>query len=210
MSSPPTPNPARPGPKPRLTRDQVLQTALDLIDDDGPAAFSMRRVADELGVGVMTLYGYVRNREEMIEGITGLAFAELGQESEPEPHWERRLHADTTALYSLCRRHPHIVPLVLDQTTASPGLFRIRERMLGTLQAAGFDQPTALMALGVLTSYALGFGRSQAPPPIDLPERIRELPAAEFPHLSAAADHYATHLSTAAFEFGLDLSCSRG
>jgi hypothetical protein len=58
----------------------------------------------------------------------------------------------------------------------------------------------------VLTSYALGFGGTQAgAAPIDLPERIRELPATDFPHLSAAADRYAAHLSDQAFEYGLEL-----
>jgi hypothetical protein len=77
--------------------------------------------------------------------------------------------------------------------------------MLGTLLAAGFDGATALHALGILTSYALGFGGAQAgAAPIDLPDRIRELPASEFPHLAEAADRYSTHLSDEAFEQGLE------
>jgi AcrR family transcriptional regulator len=177
-----------------------------LIDRDGPEPFSMRRVADELGMGVMTLYGYVRNKEEMVEGVTALAFAELQGGTPANATWEDRLRTEALQLHSLCRLHPNLVTLVLAQTSASPGLFRIRERMLGTLLAAGFDEVTALHALGVLTSYALGFGGTQAgAAPIDLPERIRELPAADFPHLSAAAERYATHLSDEAFEYGLEL-----
>jgi AcrR family transcriptional regulator len=168
----------------------VLEAALRVIDRERPEAFTMRRVADELGMGVMTLYGYVRNKEEILEGITSLALGQGPRETPPGAGWEERVRTDVQHLHDLCRRHPNLVTLVLGQTAASPGLFRLRERMLGTMLAAGFDDRTALHALGILTSYALGFGGAQAgAAPIDHPERIRELPPAEFPHLTDAAEH---------------------
>jgi AcrR family transcriptional regulator len=177
-----------------------------VIDRDGPELFSMRRIADELGMGTMTLYGYVRNKEEVVEGVTALAFAELHREVPSAAGWEAQLRSEVESLHDLCRRHPNLVTLVLGQTSASPGLFRLREQMLGALLGAGFDEVTALHALGVLTSYALGFGGTQsARAPIDLPERIRELPATDFPNLSHTAERYATHLSDQAFEYGLEL-----
>jgi AcrR family transcriptional regulator len=177
-----------------------------MLDRDGPSAFSMRRLAEELGVGVMTLYGYVRNRDEVLAGITARAFAAVQRSASDELGWVDRLRADAEDLYRFCKRHPHVVQLVLEQTSAAPGLFRLRERMLGTLHAAGFDQATALHALGVLTSYTLCFGRARGSTvPIELPERIRELPADAFPHLAAAADRYDLHLSDEAFEYGLGL-----
>jgi AcrR family transcriptional regulator len=176
-----------------------------VIDGAPPEAFTMRRVADELGMGVMTLYGYVRNKDEILEGVTALALAEGHPQPPPDASWEEQVRTDVAHLHDLCRRHPNLVTLVLGQTTASPGLFRLRERMLGTLLATGFDDETALHALGILTTYALGFGSAQAgAAPIDLPERIRELPASDFPHLADAADRYAVHLSDEAFERGLE------
>jgi hypothetical protein len=98
------------------------------------------------------------------------------------------------------------VQLVLRQMSAAPGLFSLRERLLATLHDAGFSQTAALHALGVLTSYAVGFGALQTgATQIDSPERIRELPAGEFPHLAGAAERYAEHLSEDAFAHGLDL-----
>jgi hypothetical protein len=174
-------------------------------------------------MGVMTLYGYVRSKEEILEGVTGLAFAEVATGSPGrgsagsgpqrgrraaarDASWDEQLRWEIRNLHGLCRRHPNLVTLVLAQSSASPGLFRMRERMLGVLLGAGFPQATALHALGVLCSYALGFGGAQAgAAPIDLPERIRELPAAEFPNLAATADGYTAHLSDEAFEYGLEL-----
>jgi AcrR family transcriptional regulator len=205
MSSAPDRSPARPGPRPRYARDQVLATALRLIDSEEPQAFTMRRVADELGMGVMTLYGYVRNKEEIVEGVTSLAFAEQPRDLPPDANWQDRLRTEIKQLYDVSRRHPHLVTLILAQTSAPPGLFRLRERLLGTLHAAGFGEPRALHALGVLTSYALGFGGLRAGGAIDLPDRIRELPLDDFPHLHTVADGYEQHLSDEAFTYGLEL-----
>jgi AcrR family transcriptional regulator len=199
---------SRPGPRPRFTRDQVLTMALELIDREQPEAFTMRRVADELGMGVMTLYGYVLDKDEMIEGVTALAFAELDGRVPVDAGWEERLRDEVDQLYRVSRRHPHLVALILAQTSASPGMFRLRERMLATLLDAGFDELGALQALGILTSYALGFASLRAGAAIDLPERIRELPVEGFPRLHDAADRYAAHLGDEAFKHGLDLLLS--
>ena len=71
---------------------------------------------------------------------------------------------------------------------------------------AGFTDTAALHALGVLCNYALGFAAAQAlAAPIDLPERMSELPDDQFPSLSRLAEIYSIHLSDEAFTFGLDL-----
>ncbi|HEX6388587.1 MAG TPA: helix-turn-helix domain-containing protein [Solirubrobacteraceae bacterium] len=177
------PDPSRPGPRPRFTREQVLAAALRVIDREQPDAFTMRRVADELGVGVMTLYGYVRNKDEILEGVTALAIA-----AEPEPaagaSWDERLRGDAELLYALCRRHPNLVRLVMRQASGAPGLGQVRERMREALEGAGFGELAAQHALGALTSYAIGFG------------------ALAFRHGSADVP---AHLSDAAFAYGLDL-----
>lgn len=183
----------------------MLESALELIDREPPEAFTMRRVAEQLGMGVMTLYGYVRNKEEMVEGVTALAFAKLGGEAPAGGDWESWTRSEVERLYAVSRRHPHLVTLILAQASASPGMFRLRERLLATLLSAGFEEQRALQALGVLTSYAVGFGGLRVSAVIDLPERIRELPSAEFPHLHDAADRYADHLSDEAFAYGLGL-----
>jgi AcrR family transcriptional regulator len=198
------PDRTRPGPRPRFTREQVLVAALRVIDRGPPDAFTMRRVADELGMGVMTLYGYVRSKEEILESVTARELAAAAP-TEADAGWDERLRSDVEHLFDLCRRHPNLAQLVLRQISAAPGLFALRERMLATLHEAGFEQTPALHALGILTSYALGFAALQSgTTQIDSPERIRELPAQDFPNLAAAADRYAEHLSAEAFAHGLD------
>ncbi|ORV48912.1 TetR family transcriptional regulator [Mycobacterium florentinum] len=200
--------PAKRGPRPRFTREEVLKAALRVIDAEPPEAFTMRRVADELGMGVMTLYGYVRNKEEILEGVTVLLFAEAHRPTSTV-NWDQQLRTEVRTLHTIGRRHPNLVTLVLAQRSATPGMFSIRERIVAALLDAGLTEILALHGLGVLCNYALGFAGAQAAAaPIDLPDRIRELPGDTFPRLSALAGNYSAHLSDEAFEFGLDLLVS--
>lgn len=201
--------PAKRGPRPRFTRDEVLAAALRVIDAVPPNAFTMRSVADELGMGVMTLYGYVRSKEEILAGLVALLMSDAHRTATTAATWDDRLRAEVRDLHSVGRRHPNLVTLVLGQNSPTPGLFNMRERMLTVLLDAGFTDITALHTLGVLCNYALGFAGAQAvAAPIDLPERIRELPDAEFPSLSSLAEIYAIHLDDEAFTFGLELLIS--
>jgi AcrR family transcriptional regulator len=206
VSSEPEPPWLKSGPRARYTRDEVIAAALALIDRDGPEGFTMRALAGELGIGVMTLYGYVRSKEDMVAAITDAVFREVHADADGEGTWEARLRAGLQDLHQLGRRHPHLVTLTLSQSHAPPGLFRLRERLLGGLRDAGLDQETSVRALGVLLNYVLGFSAAQAnAAPIESPERLRELPPDAFPHLVAAADGYAEHLSDESFEYGLNL-----
>jgi AcrR family transcriptional regulator len=188
----------------------VLAAALRVIDAVPPNAFTMRRVADELGMGVMTLYGYVRSKEEILEGLVALLMSDAHRHAmTTTPTWDERLRAEMRDLHAVGRRHPNLVTLVLGQNSSTPGLFNMRERMLTALLDAGFSEATALHTLGVFCNYTLGFAGAQAvAAPIDLPERIRELPGAEFPSLSNLAEIYAIHLDDEAFTFGLELLIS--
>jgi AcrR family transcriptional regulator len=197
---------ARRGPRPRFTREEVLAAALRVIDAAPPDAFTMRRVADELGMGVMTLYGYVRNKEEILEGLVALLLSDPQGAVTATATWDERLRAEVRDLHGVGRRHPNLVTLVLAQKSPTPAMFNLRERMLTALLDAGFTDTTALHALGVVCNYALGFAAAQAlAAPIEMPDRIAELPNDEFPSLSRLAEIYSTHLSDEAFTFGLDL-----
>jgi len=177
-----------------------------LIDDGEPGSFSMRLLADELNVAVMTLYGYVSNKEELYEGVTALAFGELPAQTADGGSWEEDVRRAVRELQGICSRHPKLVTIVLADTKPNPGLYLRRERILSALRRAGFTPGRALHALGVLSSYALGFAMAQGSQALHhIPETVRDERRAEFPGLSEVADDYAAHLDPAAFDYGLDL-----
>jgi AcrR family transcriptional regulator len=185
----------------------VFEAALELIDSGPPESFSMRRLAETLGLTAMALYSYAADKDALIEGATLTALAAAGgHEPVSDTHWREQLAVPIREIHRVMKEHPHLATLVIGNHARSKGLFRIRERMLGTLVDNGFDETAALHALGVLIYYALGFTGGQAAladvPPEDV---LPPLPPGEFPHLTAARRNFSRHASDEAFEFGLKL-----
>ncbi len=87
-----------------LDVDQIAAAALELVDREGADALTIRRLAEELGVGAMTLYGYVRTKEEIAEQLTELALRELQIPTTGE--WDERLGRLFRNLRELLWRHP--------------------------------------------------------------------------------------------------------
>lgn len=92
------------GPKPGLTVERIVAAAMELADAEGLAALSMRRVAERLGVGTMSLYTYVPGKAELVDVMFDTALGELGDLDAPT--WRERLELIARANLALFRRHP--------------------------------------------------------------------------------------------------------
>lgn len=90
---------------PKLSRGEVARAALALADRDGLEALSMRRLAGELGVGTMTLYGYFRDKEELLDAIVEVASEEVRLER-VEGNWQAQLRVIAREIRRLLSRHP--------------------------------------------------------------------------------------------------------
>ena len=77
----------RPGRPARLSRAQILEAALELADRDGLEAVTMQRIARAIGAEPMSLYRHVRNKEDLLDGLVDLVFAEIELPS-PEDPWK--------------------------------------------------------------------------------------------------------------------------
>jgi AcrR family transcriptional regulator len=202
---PPEPARRRPGPAPRFTREHVFETALELIDTGAPESFSLRGLAEALDLTPKSLYGYVKNKDELIEGATLIALANVHQEPDPDAPWQDHLRTSMREIHTVLRQHPNLATLVIGHRSRATGLFRVRERILQTLLDAGFEETTALHALGVLSYYALGFASGQAALAGAAPDdSLPDLQPEAFPRLTALAPRYPEHASDEAFEFGLE------
>jgi AcrR family transcriptional regulator len=181
----------------------VLRVALPLIEAAAPGAFTMRQLAEELGIGVMTLYGYVRDKDELYEGVMLLAFAEMQLNQIPDSPWYEQIRTSARQLHDLCQRHPNLTTTLLADRKSHPGLFYARERIFVAMQDAGFPTKVALHALAAFSSYVLGFAIAENSRLVhDLPDRIREQLAAESP---GVADDGPAYLDSEGFEYGLSM-----
>jgi AcrR family transcriptional regulator len=197
-----------------LSRERVLATAIDLADEGGIEALTMRRLAQALGVEAMTLYYYVANKDDLLDGMVDVVVGEIELPA-MGPAWRPALRRTAISAHETLVRHPWAAALMLSPGAVRPSRLRYMNAILGCLRGGGFSAVMTHHAYHALDSHILGFTLWQVAimrgvP--DLPDAasslLAELPAAEYPHL---AEHIRQHLGDrddreeGEFEFGLDL-----
>jgi len=196
--------------RPRLSRQAVADAALDLVDEQGLEALTMRRLADVLDVGTMTLYGNFRDKDELLDGVVDAATARDPVQPVKGP-WQERLRALARQSYVNLIRHPALVELRLRRPILNPRAFRVTELAFEALLEAGLSRPEAARAFRVFFLYVFGsaaFNQPELSPAVRAATRgaIASLPEDEFPLLSGSADAIAVTIGGAEqFEYGVEL-----
>jgi AcrR family transcriptional regulator len=192
-----------------LSREQVLDAALDLIDRQGVAALSMRRLGAELAVEAMTLYHYLPNKDALLDGVVErvMAQAEAGLLDGP---WDRALTDYARSLRATLLRHPGAALLVATRPAVTPETLRAAERGLTLLCGAGFPLGRALDTLNALTLFVVAHAASEAATAAvnatataGSQDFVAGLDEQEFPLLTAAARASAGTDDGARFEFAV-------
>jgi len=187
----------------------VAETALALLARDGADRLSMRRVAAELGVGAMTLYGYFRTKEELLDVAVDMACDEI-EVPPPGGPWKESLRALAEDILRVLRRYPVAHQIRARGPMISPGALRSTEAGLEILLGAGLSQTEATQAWRLLFTYVFGFA---AFTPSELSRaRLQEvaatlagMPADELPLVAAAAAAGASAMAgDETFDHGLE------
>ncbi|MGA6162123.1 TetR/AcrR family transcriptional regulator [Amycolatopsis magusensis] len=177
-------------PRPRsLTPARIATAALAVLDRDGLAALSMRAVAGELGMGTMSLYRYVEDRDQLEGLIVELVLGGIDLELPPRASWRGRLTTLAERMRAAVGGHPAVVPLLLTHRHRAPSSARWGEAVLGVLTDAGFTGKRRVVAFRVLIGYLLGALQAEHLGPLSGPgtDALAALPPAEFPWLSETA-----------------------
>ena len=193
----------------RLSREQVARAALAIVDEEGLEALSMRRVADDLGVGTMTLYSYVRGKDELLDAVIDAAVEDVEPFS-GQGSWQDQVRELMKISRDVLTRHPGLVQIRFRRPVLRPEALRFGEAGLGILTRAGFDKLEAAHAFRLLFTYGLGFvGLS---PEHSTDEARREaaaavalLPPDVYPNLTGAAREVSFAMAgDEAFNYGLE------
>jgi AcrR family transcriptional regulator len=202
-----------------LRRQDVLATALRLIDADGVEALSMRRMGKALGRDPMRLYRFAASKEELLDGVVELVLNELQVPAAEAGTWEEVLRRTAHAYRDITLAHPHVVPLLVTRPLATPlalrprGTLRPLENLLEVLIRAGFDERGALHAyrlyMGFLQGHVLNELQERVHDPDETDDLLRlglhRLPAKEFPRLRSLAAELASYDGFQELEEGLDV-----
>lgn len=177
-----------------LTREVILEAAVRLVDREGLAGLSMRRLGAEVGVEAMTLYHHFTNKESVLDGLVEHVFARSGLPVAGGRSWQARLHGYAHSLRATLVEHPNLVPLVVSRPALTPQNLRLMEDALEELREAGFALSLALDILYSLNEFvighvavSLGAGASGRDAPLRQEECLVDIDFNEYPLIVEAA-----------------------
>ena len=122
----------RPGRPARLSRTQILEAALELADRDGLEAVTMQRIARAIGAEPMSLYRHVRNKEDLLDGLVDLVFAEIELPSPADP-WKVAMRRRAVSVRDALGRHPWAIGLMESRTHPGPATLAYHDALLANL-----------------------------------------------------------------------------
>jgi AcrR family transcriptional regulator len=144
-------------PRPRsLTHPAIAAAALAVIDRDGLDALTMRAIAAELGMGTMSLYRYVKDREEIERLVVDLIFRTVDPNVPQRASWRQQVTDLVGRARAAGAAHPAVIPLILAHHQSSPAAWRWSEAVLGALTRAGLTGQWRVSAFRCLQAYVLG------------------------------------------------------
>jgi AcrR family transcriptional regulator len=179
-------------PRPRsLTHTAIAAAALAVLDRDGIEGLTMRTVARELGVGTMSLYRYVTDREQLEGLVVKLVLDGLDYTLPARASAVKRLTILAERVHGAVAAHPAVVPLLLSHRHLSTDTRRWGEAVLGVLAEAGFTGKRRVIAFRALLSYVLGALQATVFGPLagTGTTALAEVSAEEYPFLSDTARH---------------------
>jgi AcrR family transcriptional regulator len=173
-----TPEPPTRGPKPALTVERIVRAAIDLADGDGLGALSMRRIAERLGVGTMSLYTYVPGKGELIDlmvdsvvgergaaGSPGASGASgpapgAGASEAPPSGWRASLERLAREGLAGYQRHPWLLQLAWNRPPLGPNVLDDEEATLAALSGSGLEPRELVAAATLVSNYTQGAARA--------------------------------------------------
>lgn len=139
-----------------LSRERIVEAAMDMIDEGGESAFSMRKLAARLGVDPMAIYHYHKSRRALLHDVLErfLAACDL---PEPGADWRDDLRALCAAIRALARAHPGVFRLYELYEDWVRAEHRIAEAFHAVLMRAGFGEDETVRAARLLITYTEAF-----------------------------------------------------
>ena len=199
--------------RPAVPVDKIVAIALQIVDERGADALSMRTLAQRLDSGTATLYRHFANRAEVVAHVVDLVFGAIEFDAEQlgAMSWQQAIKAAAQAMFDTLRRHGNVAPLLVEQVPIGPNALAQRERFIALLLDNGFPPRLAARSYAMLARYVLGFviqltGHTSAADPGDarLSVQFHSLDPDRFPATVSVADHLPVPLEDE-FGFGLEL-----
>ena len=211
-------------PRNTLSRSAVVDAALAMMDRDGLDAVTMPKLAQHLGVGTMSLYRHVSDKDDLIAAVAEQVMGGIDVPDGPADDWQGRVVGYLRALRDAAIAHPALARILADRGLTVGPVFDRLEQVHGILLTAGFSDSDAVRAFYSLLTYVFGFVIWELPRVHQRPPEAYEaawnhaidaLDPGKYPHLHGLRPTLVTTASPEQFEYGLhnlvdSLAAARG
>lgn len=147
---------SRPGPKPALTVDRIVATAIELADEHGMAALSMRAVGERLGRTGMALYTYVPSKGELIDLMYDAVMARAHGTYDLDAGWRPALTAWATDMWAFYLRHPWVLRVSQARPVLGPNEYVVLDTVLRIMFETGLEPVEIRRLTGALFQLVRG------------------------------------------------------
>jgi AcrR family transcriptional regulator len=197
--------------RPAIALDRIVSTALEIVDEQGAEALSMRALAQRLDSGTATLYRHFSGRADVVAHVIDRVFgtAEVDVAALSALPWPEACKAAARSMFDALQQHKNVTPLLVGTVPVGPNALAAREQMIAFLLASGFSPDLAARSYALVSRYVLGFaiqltGTRTGLDDVSLARMFHDLDASQFPATVAVADHLPVPFDEE-FDFGLEL-----
>jgi AcrR family transcriptional regulator len=138
-----------------LTRDDIVTAAIEVADRDGAEAVSMRKIAQVLHAGAMSLYWHIASKEHLIELMLDELMGEI-EVPEPSGDWRADLRAQAVSMRTVLLRHRWFIDFVGARPALGPSTLRNLDKMMALLDGLALDTATVVNVLQTVNTYVSG------------------------------------------------------
>lgn len=143
--------------RPSLSREKIVCAAVEIADEEGPEAVSMRRIASRLGSGTMSLYRYVETKSDLLDLMLDEVYGEIEPPKKPSGDWRADLRLIAHHTRGVMRRHTWFVSLIGEgRTLLGPNALRHIEFFLAAFDSADLDMRAVAGMFGAVNDYVMG------------------------------------------------------
>lgn len=142
--------------RPRISREDLIQSAIQVLDDEGFEGLTMRRVAEQLGIKAASLYNHVRSKGELLALVADTLCGQIAELKQRRP-WRQQLESVAIQFRQVLLAHRDGARVLAATPPLGPMRLRIMEQILNALVTAGFSAVEASDAASVHNSYVVGF-----------------------------------------------------
>jgi TetR/AcrR family tetracycline transcriptional repressor len=200
-------------PRNTLSRDRVVDAALVLLDAEGLDGLTMPSLAKHLGVGTMSLYRHVADKDDLVNAVAEHVLSDVAVPDGDPDDWEGRVIGYLRALREAAREHPALSRILAERGLTVGPVFDQLEAVHAILRAAGFSDLDAVRTFYSLLTYVFGFvvwelprvRRQHASAYVESwNNAIDQLDPMGYPNLHALRRQLTTTASAEQFEYGLE------